>query len=365
VHRALYYSDSVRYGIRYEVRHPRNAHGKYVIETLAVGTDLTTARRRANEVHGSAAPPAVNVGTTLAQVVVRWREHRVGLKPRTITSYDRMINLHILPALGRLKVRDLTAIRIEKWLAGLKCKDGEQMSEGTKSLALTTLLIVLAYAVREGIIASVPQISKQHKPKASNKKKKKETEYLTRAQQENLLARAHTFPWLSDMIVVGLKQGLRLGELCGLRWQDVDLARGRLTVAHSIDRSRTLGTTKSGKERTIQIHPEARKVLAARKLASGGVADVYVFANGLGRARDPRDAQRAMTKARDRAGLTGVSFHTLRHTCATEMANDPRIPLKVVRDFLGHSSIQITEKYLHAAQDGDDLLAGIFAEEAA
>jgi integrase len=106
---------------------------------------------------------------------------------------------------------------------------------------------------------------------------------------------------------------------------------------------------KGGKTATIELTPSAREVLLElRQESSSG----FVFTNAVGGSRQPRDVQRAFTKARDRAALPStedgpVVFHSLRHTGISRLANHPEIPLVHVRDFARHSDLATTQGYVH------------------
>lgn len=102
----------------------------------------------------------------------------------------------------------------------------------------------------------------------------------------------------------------------------------------------------------IDLMPAARAILLEKRLEVG---EGLLFRNQLGGPRNHADVQRAFGKAVKRAGLSSaegaVTFHTLRHTAASRLANDPRVGPVFARDFLGHSSLQITNQYIHKVED--------------
>lgn len=171
-----------------------------------------------------------------------------------------------------------------------------------------------------------------------------------------LLAYTAAFPWLRPIIVVALYQALRLGEVLGLQFEDVDFAASKLHVRRSVGRTGALGPPKGGKAATIRLTGPAREaLLELRQESSTG----FVFTNERGGTRQLRDVQRAFTKARDRAALPvtddgPVVFHSLRHTGISRLANDPRIPLVKVRDFARHADLATTQGYVHAIESPDE-----------
>jgi integrase len=102
------------------------------------------------------------------------------------------------------------------------------------------------------------------------------------------------------MIVVGLHEALRLGEVLGLQWENVDFTANRLHIRHSLGQDGTLGPPKGGKAATIELTPAACEALLELRQDS---SSAFVFTNAVGGSRQPRDGQRAFTKARDRAAL--------------------------------------------------------------
>lgn len=138
--------------------------------------------------------------------------------------------------------------------------------------------------------------------------------------------------------------GLRLNEICNARWSWVDLDSGFLTVRNS-DSFRT----KSGSERAIPIAGEARRVLEALARRRKDKADGFIFTNPEGGKLDGAYVSKRFRHYRSEAGLPkAIHFHSLRHTCASWLVMRG-VSLSVVQVMLGHSSIQITQRYAHLA----------------
>ncbi|MCR4819373.1 MAG: tyrosine-type recombinase/integrase [Fretibacterium sp.] len=126
--------------------------------------------------------------------------------------------------------------------------------------------------------------------------------------------------------------GLRISELTGLRWQDVDIDERWLTI---------LG--KGNKERRVPFGNCARRALLTLK--EGGPVGEYVFAGRKGKPLTVRTVHRVVTALAAQAGLEGVTPHTLRHSCATHLL-EHGASLKFVQEFLGHESLSTTQIYL-------------------
>ena len=157
-------------------------------------------------------------------------------------------------------------------------------------------------------------------------------------------------------MVVALRTGLRVGEMVALRWQDIDLERGRLTVRRAYDRKRKVFTwTKNDKIRELPLTQDARAALQAQR--KRGPADrELVFVDDLGDHFDSHATQYAIDKITEAIGMRHIHNHVLRHAFATHAAMRG-IPIPQIQQWLGHSSIVVTMRYAHLSRGvGDDLI---------
>src|SRR5439155_17531994 len=117
-----------------------------------------------------------------------------------------------------------------------------------------------------GVLGSVPRLDRKRTPRASESRRR----VLSPDEEMRLLAYCKPIPWLAPIITVALHQALRLGEVAGLQWEDVDFPRGKLTVRHSLGRDRLLGPTKGGRVQIIELTPAARTALLELRMDSDG-----------------------------------------------------------------------------------------------
>jgi integrase len=146
-------------------------------------------------------------------------------------------------------------------------------------------------------------------------------------------------PMWNCMILVALRTGMRLGELLGLEWSDIDWERRLLTVRQSLVRG-VMGTPKSGKMRHIPLAREAYEALADMRRLRGRVFEIP------GREITHRVAANAIHRICKRANVRKVNWHLLRHTFASHLAMEGT-PIPVVQQLLGHSTIVMTMRYAH------------------
>lgn len=293
-----------------------------------------------------------DASTTVATLVKGWEITREqSVKPRTRSTQNAHTRLYVLPALGRMKVRDVNRAVVLKWLAGLKRQDGDEpLSDGTKALILATLSSILDYVVMDDLIASNPvkSLSRKSKPHQG----KIEARVLGPGEFEALLGAFERVPWMRPLVQTTLLGALRLGEVCGLDWQDVDFERGVIVVRQQLGKDGKISTPKGGKVAEIVLVPDLRRILAEHKLASVNTApDSPVFTNRIGGRRCPSEVVRTFIKARERAGLSveprALRFHDLRHTAISALANQPGAVLTEVQRFARHAALATTFGYVH------------------
>lgn len=157
---------------------------------------------------------------------------------------------------------------------------------------------------------------------------------LSSEEEKNLLL--HASPYLQDLIRFALNTGLRVGEIFSLRWSNVDLKKGILTIF----------SPKTEKLREVPINAETRNVLEAWWL---GKKAEFVFYNPE-TGKPFVDLKAGFAVACQKAGIEGVTWHTLRHTFASRLVNRS-VDIVTVKELLGHSSITVTMRYAHTNFD--------------
>ena len=169
--------------------------------------------------------------------------------------------------------------------------------------------------------------------------------WLSFEEAERLLSMARKSvqaPYLPDFLSLALNTGMRRGEMLGLEWERVDLQRRiiRLEAMH----------TKTGKRRSVPLNDTARAALInrARFRAEHCPDSSWVFAHADG--ERITCLKRSFATACRVAKIEDFRIHDLRHTCAAWLVS-AGVPLPEVRDLLGHSSVTMTERYAHLAQD--------------
>lgn len=282
------------------------------------------------------------------------------VKPKTYTRYRALVTVHLAPGLGRHILARLTPHQIELFYAE-KQKSG--LSPTTVHHIHAVLHRALDKAQRLGLVArnvcdlvDPPRIARKEMQVWSPEEAKTFLETI----------KGHR---LEALFVLALTSGMRQGELLALRWDDLDLDRGKLSVCatlQNIGGKMELSEPKTaGSRRQISLTPRAIDALRAHRarqneerLHAGAYWQGYklVFANQLG---GPLDGTNLLKywfyPLIERAGLPKIRFHDLRHTAATLLLRQGVNP-KIVSEMLGHAKVQITlDTYSHVLPDMQDV----------
>jgi len=285
--------------------------------------------------------PIDNAGTnrdndlTFEKFARQWFEQYVVANNKFSEQYakQKILAASLIPFFGRMPLKAINANHVEQYKARAVVS---RVSNKTINNRLTVLAKCLRCA-HEWHGTDVPNIKKLKciPPK---------TDYLTMAECDALLS--HTHGQLREMVFLALRTGMRQGEIRGLQWSSIDWQNRSLAVRHSrCDRNKSLVSPKSNRERHIPLDADVYEMLFRRKQSTG-----YVFTNA-DRNGEPFTSHRAI----ERLGIIcrnyqmrKVTWHMLRHTFATQLTLRG-VPLTVVRELLGHSSITTTMRYSHVA----------------
>jgi integrase len=326
---------------------------------------------------------ARSASKTVAAVGAMWIEDCIleALERTTVKQYRSHVDLHLVPLLvgdderavrlGDVKLADLTTPFVQDVRTALLKKLSRAMAKKT----LVTFKTVLAYAQTKGFVAQNVAQPVSIKIDSHNARKLEVgVDIPTREEISALIAHAGA---LRPMLVVAPFSGLRVSELRGLRWADVDLKRGRLSVRQRVDRYNEIGRPKTeSSERTIPVDPFVINVLKEWKLACPKGESDFVFPNKTGGAFPYQTARYHLDLAQEAAGLAPsveepkYGWHSLRHFYASLLINRKvdgglEYPLKVVSEYLGHTSIKMTaDVYGHlfpSMDDGSALAAAVQA----
>lgn len=267
------------------------------------------------------------------------------VKESTFANYKAKFEKHILPEFEDIPCADLSAGRINEFI-------NKKLAEGLSAIYVRDIFTVfksmLKYAQEEyGFRLSLknvvlPKVEKKHIEKISNTEQKKIVSYL----KANLSL-------TSFGVLISLFMGLRIGELCGLKWEDVDFKHKILHIRRTVQRISSVNGSRKTKViiSTPKSETSFRSVVIPDFLMEyfrmfKSQNDFFIL-SGSDKFIEPRTMQYRYKKILQNAKTTNHNFHKLRHTFATNCA-EKGFDVKTLSVILGHSSANITlNRYIH------------------
>lgn len=295
--------------------------------------------------------------------LLNWLENtiKVSRTERTYESYKAMIESHIIPIIGNLKLGKLTPTHVRNMMAA-KSKDG--LSARTVNYLRAVLRSALSQARDEELVhRNVASIAK---PVTGSKTREPMPLSVEQARAFFKQIEGDRF---EAAYLIAANLGLRRGEILGLRWQDVDLENESLRVRQqvqrvgNVDKITQLKTKAS--ERTLPLPPNIAKALEKRKdhqttekalAGTDWIETGLVFTNTKGGIQNPANFYAMYKRHIQAVGIVddkgkSPTFHDLRHT-ATSMLVRQGVQPRVAMEILGHSNIAVTmDVYAHVVED--------------
>lgn len=315
---------------------------------------------------------AVRDDVTVAQLLERWfAAHELGWSPGTVKEHRLIIDGRIVPRLGGRKVASLRRHHLNAFYADLRRAGGRN----GQPLAATTVKrthVVLHAALREAqmsdLIASNPAEGAVLPSAPPRTPTAPTPDELNRALRE-----VDSDPELALFLRLAAGTGARRGQLCALRWTDVDLDGGAVTFARAIAIGRggmVEKGTKTGRVHTVSLDPQIverlqahRREYLTRALASGAPRDGFVFLTKKLEPWYPSTVTRRWRKAANAVGLEHIQLRQLRHFMVTQMLA-AGYDVRAVANRAGHSQPSVTlnsyAAYLpQRDQDAANFLGGL------
>lgn len=281
----------------------------------------------------------------------------VSVKPSTFSTYQVILKNHIIGTIGKLKIEELNKQAIDQFIIQ-QYNNGR--ADGAGGLSAKTILNIST------ILTSILKFAYENKyvqfyPFSPVKPRQdmREIEILTQTEQRHL--EEYIYNHL-DYKIVGillcLYSGIRIGELCALRVNDIDLENGILKINKSMQRIKNIDqnsgnktkiiidTPKSGKPRYIPLPTAIVDILIS--LYKESSPDCYIL-SGNHRYIEPRSYTNIFKKCLKECNIREINFHALRHTFATRCI-EAEFDIKTLSEILGHSDVRITlSTYVHSS----------------
>ncbi|HEX4203370.1 MAG TPA: site-specific integrase [Ktedonobacteraceae bacterium] len=257
-----------------------------------------------------------------------------------------IVHKHLIPGLGHIKLQKLTAQQVQTFYSR-KLKDGAAASrieqfQGVLHKALTYARRMKLVSVNVTDDVQVPRRVEYEGP-------------VLTPEQVRLLLREAREKGLEIPIALGVTMGMRIGEILGLRWSDIDLVKGTLRVSRTLNYLpeyrfvETKGKTKASRRNMllpqflIALLKKQAALQLERKEGAGTewIDRDLVFSNKVGDYIIPTTLRRRFYRLLLNVGLPRMHFHDLRHSAATILIS-MGVPVNMVQELLGHSDVSIT-----------------------
>ncbi len=316
----------------------RSVYGKSYTEVKSKLSTLKVESKRYN----------TSCRLTVEELFEEWMSAiSLKVKKSTYANYRMKADVHILPVFGKVQYEKLTAKMLHEFIAqklrsGLSAKYVSDIVIVLKSMAKYTSRLRNLRNPFDGVIL----------PKSTTKK---ELQLFSKVQQEWLIQYLmHDQDTTKLCIIISFYTGLRIGELCALRWSDIDFEKNTLTVRRTVQRISTgnstslhVDTPKSrSSQRSIPIPDFLMELL--RKFRGRG--ECFILSGSV-KVTDPRTMQYRFKSILKKAGLPSINFHSLRHMFATNCIR-LNFDVKTLSELLGHSSVETTlNRYVHSSME--------------
>lgn len=277
--------------------------------------------------------------------------NRLRVSESTYVKYYSVINKHLKPAFGEYGIGDMTSFAVEAFSESLLFE--KNLSPKTVKDILVLLKSILAYIRRRypGVSADIEIVYP--------KDRKKEVRVLTWNEQKRFMEYL-----LRDMdgakfgVLLSLMTGLRVGEVCALRWSDISLEEKIIRVGSTMQRIKNMeGSSPKTKviisspksDSSVRMIPLTDYTVELCRLMKSSKSDAFVLSGSPDFYIEPRALQYKLKQYTQECGLEGVHYHTLRHSFATRCV-EVGFEIKSLSEIMGHSTPQITlERYVHSS----------------
>jgi integrase len=341
-----------RYRYRVDGRQLRKTFG-----TKAEPLSRKQAERAVRNMEPATPAPAVKDGRTFGDVLTEWLDYGRTTQgkhwaPRTADDNRRQVETRIRPALGDIRLPDLTPLRLEQLYEEWT---DEGLSDNTAHRYAAVISSALSLAVRREYIEVSPA-ARAVAPAAT-----KSTKKIPNADEVGrlLIAAAEYGKDMAPAIALAALTGARAGEVCALRWADIDLKRGRVLVnksAYEVGGKVGIKHTKTEEQHVARIEGGNLVGLQA-VLGKPGDPDTYVI-GGETEPVNPGVISDRFVSVRGAAHIRNVTFHQLRKYIATTW-HQAGVPGRAIADMIGWKSTRMLDVYVGATESGYDAAAAV------
>jgi integrase len=288
----------------------------------------------------SGAGDEITLDTKMAVLSEKWFSELEGKSPSTMQAYRDRLDRQVLPALGNVRVREISVGLLDRHLAAVRASHGPALAKMTKSVISGVCGLACRHdAMRSNPCRDVARIPSRPR-RAPRSLTVEEVKTLRAWLSDDAKARGRD---LSQLVAFMVATGLRIGETCAVSWSDVDLDAGTVTVRGTVLRVKGQGLVISrpksaAGERVLEL-PSWCVALLQRRGPSSGPLFPAPRSRSL---RDPNNTRRDLREAFVAMGMPGVTSHAFRKTVATLM-DEAGLSARSAADQLGHAKPSVKQ----------------------
>jgi len=361
-------SGRVTWGYSVDAGRDENGKRKQIFKSgfnRKLDADIALAKIITEQADGSLVRPDPR---TFAEFAEAWLSEYADTScaPKTAERYREMLT-HISRAIGSQQLSKVTTLQLQRVYNQLMKsgkRDGKPLSIKTVRNIHGVVHVALETAVDWALLRMNPASNCKLPPAP-----KREAIALDFTASRRLLESSADH-WLADFLILDTACGARRGEMLALAWRDVNLDAGSVTIRSSLEQTKAglrQKETKGRNVRSVSLPVEAIEALKRAKASQNEARKLFgedyradldiVFPNPDGNYIRPDTVTKAVRRLAKKAGFSGVSLHTLRHSNGSQMLS-AGVPLAVVSKRLGHTDIYTTARiYAHALASDESAAA--------
>lgn len=336
----------------------RESNGKAIYGSV-YGKTYTSVKEKLKEVNNNHAEFLKGNKMTFGEALFLWLENnRIKQKTQTYSKYLQLINTQIVPSIGHIKLSRINYVIINQYVSEKSISGNLNTKEALSPSYIQTICFIIESTIRfcvENNLCSA--ISGKIVRPAKVKKDIKILSFEEQRVLERIL--------LTDInetkigILLSLYAGLRVGEVCGLKWENIDLENGIIHIDSSVERIKNINK-QNGSSKTVLILSDTKSDSSNRTIPISNILQKILLKNKQNNNRfviegktypytDPRTLQYAFKKCLRECDLPEINYHALRHTFATRCV-EAGVDIKSLSEILGHSNVNITlNTYVHSS----------------
>lgn len=336
----------------------RDLNGKAIYGSV-YGKTYTSVKEKLKEVNNNQSEFLKGNKMTFGEALFLWLENnKIKQKVQTYSKYLQLITIQISPSIGHIKLSKINYVIINQFISEKSISGNLNTKEALSPSYIQTICFIIESTLRfcvENNLCS-PISGKIVRPAKTRKDIKILSFEEQRVLEEILLTDINE---TKIGILLSLYAGLRVGEVCGLRWENIDLENGLIHIDSSVERIKNINK-QNGASKTVLILSDTKSDTSNRTIPISNILQKILLENKQNNNRfviegkmypyaDPRTLQYAFKKCLKECELPEINYHALRHTFATRCV-EAGVDIKSLSEILGHSNVNITlNTYVHSS----------------